>query len=225
MQISIKLIIIIGLIISHSVLSKDIDSLISKDDSFGIEFHTGYPSYHFNDLIEARNKALMVLPFPAKVTDDYPHIPYLHGEALIIEKYFEFGLAFTFVTTGSRATYSDYSGEYRYDNVISNYEYSLILKTRGPENSKPFKMQLYCQLGSSNIKIKSTENIRIKNESNNFSENLSASIKFLELGVNAGYYYKRFTFNAGVSYYVELEEVLSIGFTGIRAHLGTGFRL
>ena len=97
-----------------------------------IEFNSGMGSYDMNDLKELNAYYLKNLPVAAKITDNFPTQPfYSIGLIYQTNSMFSFGLTGSFVTTGSRISYKDYSGELVYDNVVKAYspgiQFGLIL--------------------------------------------------------------------------------------------------
>lgn len=235
MQVPLKLALLIFLILCFSNELKSKDSLNIRYNTWGIELQCGYAAHDVKVIQDARDKALKEFQFTAKVTDDYPNIPYIQGEFLHYGEIFEFGVLFSYVTTGSRVHYADYSGEYKFDDFLSNYECGLVLKTRSANEDAPFRIQAWGELGFSSIRYRSEEILRINNigttESNSKIKN---TVNYLELGIRANYYYKGFYFNCGSSYFAEFPNDihfliekpydLNFGFSGVRAHIGVGYK-
>jgi hypothetical protein len=189
------------------------------------ELQTGFASYDFSSIIKARNEAIKTLPFPAKVTDDYPKNPYFQFEIDYIMKSIELGIVYSHLSTGSRVQYADYSGEYLFDNIISNNEYGIIMKTKGADELQPLKLQFFGEIGLSYTNIKSSEYLRVFEESNTYKDEFENSIYYLELGAKLNYYYYGFISGLGVSFFLEPSKELTIGFEGIRAHISIGYEL
>lgn len=220
-----KILIIIFILFSANLQSQ-MKSPFELVPGLGIELQIGYPSFNLDPLKEARNKGISSFEFPAKVTDDYPHIPYIHGEILFCSKIVEIGVAYSFLTTGSRVHYADYSGEYKFDNSISNSEYGLVIKTMSFNDQSSYGIQFFGELGIATLRMKSEEYIMIGNEKQSSNDLFTNKMSFGEIGLNGNYYLgMNFIVSVGVSYYIELEKVLTIGFDGFRAHTGIGYRI
>ncbi len=224
MQTQIKIITLLFVLISSNLYSQT-NYPFDMEPGFGFELQIGYPTLNLDPLKETRDNGLTSFEFPAKVTDDYPHLPYFQGELLYCSKLFDLGLAFSFLTTGTRVHYSDYSGEYKFDNVISNYEYGLIIKTKDVNRDSPYGVQSYVEVGYSSLRMKSTEYILIGNQKQSNDDLFTNTLLFCELGLKGNYYFDNFIASIGISYFLEFENELSIGFDGFRAHIGIGYRL
>ncbi|MDT3740294.1 MAG: hypothetical protein RO257_12435 [Candidatus Kapabacteria bacterium] len=199
----------------------------SEDEDIGIYIglQGGYATYDIKSIIDARNKSILSLPFNAKITDDYPENPYFHGEILLLLHDFELGASLSLISTGTRVYYADYSGEYKFDNVISNFEYGIIIKTPGASETQPFKVQLSGEIGVSSVDIKSTEYLRVFNDSESNSDIFNNKILFFEFGVKLNYYFEGIIASVGASYVVEPQKELTISFEGLRGHLTLGYKL
>ncbi len=124
--------------------------------------------------------------------------------------------------------------KFKYDDVISNYEYGILLKTKSADENRIFRIQFYGEFGATSIVFKSTELHRIGTEPTKISDKITNTINFIELGLRPNFYYKGFNFSAGASYYFELPPDvyfliekpidLNIGFSGVRPHLGVGYK-
>ncbi len=236
MQVSLKSAFILLLFFCFFSELKSQDSLYLRYNTFGAELQVGLPFHDFKPLRESRDADIKKMQFPAKVTNDYPYIPYIQGEFLYLIKYFEFGILLSYATTGSGVHYADYSGEYKFEDFLSNYEYGFVIKSRSANEDVPFKTQFWTELGFSSLSYRTKEYLRIYDRTYIYSTNKITNTKnYAEIGLRANYYYKGFYFNGGISYFYEfpsdfyllIEEPynLDFGFKGIRAHLGVGYKL
>jgi len=232
MQVSLKSVFILLLFFCFFSELKSLDSLYLRYNTFGAELQVGLPFHDFKTLQEARDASLKEMQFPA---NDYPYIPYIQGEFLYLGKQVEFGVLISYATTGSRVHYADYSGEYKYDDFLSNYEYGFVIKSRSANENAPFKTQFWAELGFSSLSYIKKENLRIYDRTYIYSENRITNTKhYVEMGFRANYYYKAFYFNGGVSYFyefprdfyilIEKPNNIDFGFSGVRAHLGVGYK-
>ncbi|HPI19405.1 MAG TPA: hypothetical protein PKY56_03470 [Candidatus Kapabacteria bacterium] len=235
MQVSLKLIVFAILFLCLLTELKSKDSLNLRYNTWGIELQSGFAAHDVKVIQNARDKALKEFEFPAKVTDDYPNIPYIQGELLHYGKIFDFGFSFSYVTTGSRVHYADYSGEYKFDDFLSNYEYGLVLKTRSANEYAPFRIQAWGELGISSLKYRTEEILKVNNSGfTKSTAEIKNTVNYIELGARTNYYYNGFYFNCGVSYFAEFSHEihfiiedpydLNFGFSGVRAHLGVGYK-
>lgn len=74
------------------------------------------------DLKAFNNYYLKNLPVVAKITDDFPAQLSYNGSILyFISTQTYLGITGSFSTTGSRISYKDFSGELKYDNILTNF--------------------------------------------------------------------------------------------------------
>lgn len=80
-----------------------------------LSYGSGLGTYSMNTIKGLNQYAIQKLPFPAKVTDNFPATFYHEVTlALSIER-FGVGFSYGYNTTGSRTSYKDYSGQYTDD--------------------------------------------------------------------------------------------------------------
>jgi hypothetical protein len=75
----------------------------------------GVGQCRMEDLRDIQDMKLASISLPAKIIDDFPWTLHYSGELNIQLKNFAVGFGYTFLTTGSRISYSDYSGELTLD--------------------------------------------------------------------------------------------------------------
>lgn len=72
--------------------------------------------------LKAFNEGISILlPFETAITDDFPATPFFRGEAGYNFKKFLLGVNYTYNSTGSRLTSSDYSGNYYFDVILTGH--------------------------------------------------------------------------------------------------------
>ncbi len=100
---------------------------LSQDISFELDY--GFGTYAMKDLKKFNGRILDALPVKAQVTDDFPVTGYWKAGILpFSNKAVSLGVMGVYNTTGSRISYKDYSGEYKFDQVLSAYGAGLIFR-------------------------------------------------------------------------------------------------
>ena len=141
-----------------------ISSLVAQDVKIGLQ--TGYGFYNMTTLSSLTNDILQQLPFDAKIISNYPPYIYYQPRVIFSSNNLEYGFSYTFLTTGSRISSKDYSGEYKFDTSIDgnclgfilgsksntferfNFGYSLTMGV----NFTTFKVMEILKIGVNNIK-------------------------------------------------------------------------
>jgi len=201
-----------------------IDTLNQESKIFGIYVMSGLASYNIDDLSEARDKGIKQLNFPAEVTDDYPNNPLISAELTLLRERIEIGIGLNWISTGTRVHYADYSGEYKYENIVNNFEYTLILKSR-KRNLTPFNFQLALELGKKTITVKTKETLRILDQSKVNSDTFNYSTWIIKAGGRLSYHFSDWEVFIGALYCLEPQNEITLKFSGIRAIAGVGFRI
>lgn len=95
----------------------------------GFEFSYGLGSYQMKDMQKYNDYIVSALPFPSKVTSNFPSYMYFKGSFLTqIEKNLALGVSGSFHSTGSRVSARDYSADYHYDNLLKSNMTGLFLR-------------------------------------------------------------------------------------------------
>jgi hypothetical protein len=95
--------------------------------SGGFEVKTGYAGYAMNELGRTvTNYAQMTGYDLLKVTDNYPAYVTFGGAAFMGYGKWEWGIDYTYYTTGARAHYKDYSGEMGFDQVATAHSIGIF---------------------------------------------------------------------------------------------------
>jgi len=95
----------------------------------GFELELGVGSYNMNNLKELNSYIQKNLGFHTEVTANFPIYPYFRASAFMNVKGNQVGLACSFHSTGSRVSASDYSGEYRFENLLNAYVPGIFVAT------------------------------------------------------------------------------------------------
>ena len=191
----------------------------------------GYGTYSMTELKESRDKSVERLPFDAKVVDDYPGYLYFRPEInFIFRNGASFGLGLGYNSTGSRIAYSDYSGEYEADLIVSAYSVRLIMGGYFINKIK-YGAGAYFQIEPNHSQYKVEEYIRIYDDTQyDQYETVNYNIN-LELGLNSYYQISNRlygNFNAGYSFY-EIYDLFNdkaptMDWKGLRISIGVSYK-
>jgi hypothetical protein len=169
----------------------------TKAQKIKIELGYGIAGYSMTDLKSFNDLILKNLPVEGKITDNFPSQPY---ETVTISshisKTFIVGITGSYYTTGSRVSYKDYSGEYRFDNVLNSYNPGILIGTKLYAGAVNISLLANASYSFVDMKFKETmmDNSQTdKFKSNSFSVlpelKIARKIKMFEVSLNAGYMY------------------------------------
>jgi hypothetical protein len=99
-----------------------------KAQKLGLELEFGIGSYKMDNLKELNQYIQKEVAFKTAVTDNFPVYPYFKASAFLLTNQKQIGLSFSFHSTGSRISAVDYSGEYKYDNLLKAYMAGLFIQ-------------------------------------------------------------------------------------------------
>jgi hypothetical protein len=94
----------------------------------GFEVHTGYGTYQMHNLRKFNNYVKEELPFTSAINPNFPGYLYYMGSVFLKGETAQFGVNLGYYSTGSRVSSSDYSGEYRFDNLINAWQPGIIMR-------------------------------------------------------------------------------------------------
>lgn len=177
----------------------------SQQFSLGVQLGTG--TYSMSDLKTINEITMKNLPFNTKTVANFPPFINYSASFLFTAGTVYAGLTYSFLSTGSRVSGKDYSGEYRFDMLINSNSPGIYAAIDLFQKGK-IRYSFYTTSGVmfSNLEIK--EYLRVlettlKDETlkfrsfNLFTEpgfKITYPFKFLDIGINAGYafqYYNR----------------------------------
>jgi hypothetical protein len=107
-----------------------------KAQQSGFELEYGIGSYNMSNLKELNGYIQQNLGFHTEVTANFPVYPYFRASAFMNVKGNQVGLAYSFYSTGSRISASDYSGEYRFENLLNAYVPGIFITTPFTQKGK-----------------------------------------------------------------------------------------
>jgi len=82
-------------------------------------FEMGIGCFQMEEIKDFNQFVIEHLPFETKLIDNYPPFYYYHPSILLNWESIEIGVACTFLSSGSRYSAKDYSGEYTYDAKVN----------------------------------------------------------------------------------------------------------
>lgn len=101
-----------------------------------VELKTGYGAYAMGALRPITTEYRTNTNYAVKITDNFPAFVNFGASGSIVLESWEFGVDYTYLSTGARAHYEDYSGELGFDQLakahaISSFaRYSLLRKPK-----------------------------------------------------------------------------------------------
>lgn len=177
----------------------------SQQFSLGVQLGTG--TYSMSDLKTINEITAMNLPFSTKTVANFPPFINYSASILFTAGTVSAGLAYTFLSTGSRVSGKDYSGEYRFDMLINSSAPGIYAAIDLIQKGK-IRYSFYTTTGVMFSNLETKDYLRVletilKDETlkfrsfNLFTEpgfKITYPFKFLDIGINAGYafqYYNR----------------------------------
>ncbi len=207
---------------------------------FKIETTLGWATYSMKDLKELNESVLKTYPVKAVITNNFPSRLY-YGIAInyIVNQGFFLGLACNYNTTGSRISYKDYSGELKFDHVLSSYSPGFHVAFT-INNGKHLRLSEETNISLICTKLKITE--EILNEVNKIIFNsksigiepdivLSYKVKHVEISCKVGYLLdtkSKFKLEGDEGIIlkdISTQEVIKNNWSGIRANVSIGLLL
>jgi len=184
-----------------------LQSIVSQKLNIGAEL--GYHWYNMNELKDLNDYTLSQLPFEAKITENFP--PYFNYSGFLMFNYnnaFNIGFRYTFNSTGSRISRSDYSGEYLFDTKVKCHAPSIII-TMDINKFGKFSASFMSDFGITFSSLDFTEEFnlyQVDSVSNNYSTTaksffwepsflLAYPISFIDIGFRVGYQIDFVNFN------------------------------
>jgi hypothetical protein len=162
---------------------------------FKIEVGWGMGSYSMTDLKELNRSILASLPVDAAITDNFPSQPFYNvAMSYLVNQKVSFGITGSYCTTGSRISYKDYSGELKYDNILSSYSPGIQISYT--LSDKTLRLSGETNFSASISKLRLYEEILTYSNSTKYYSTsfqiepglkLSYLIKRIEIGVKAAY--------------------------------------
>lgn len=193
-----------------------------------INLSTQYAYFDVSNLKSLVTEVRRQSKLPIEYTDEFPPGPQYQIEFSYIGTTLELGLSYGYLSSGSRAHYADYTGEYKLDNIINNISYSLIFKTNSV-NLKDTNNVLYYaiegEFGFTESEVKIDEHVRVYEDIVDDSQTFQSTTAFYKFGVGLYYFINNLTFGVSANYLSALEEILPGDWSGFRLGVSIGYYL
>lgn len=175
---------------------------ILKAQQISFSYGAGIGTYSMKSIKELNSYSLTILPFNARMTDNFPPTLFQEFSLGVTFNRIGLGLSYDFNTTGSRASYKDYSGEYTDDIIISGHLPALYFNYL-VQKKQQFDIGIQAKTGVIFTESESETTIKIGQDSSVTKLNISAKsifiyprisliykpIKLINVGLNVGYLY------------------------------------
>lgn len=178
-------------------------------DVFSQSWHVGVGSgfmTHSQSPLKNFNKSIKeIIPFETEITDNFPTTSYFQGEIEFRYDQLIVGLIYTYNSTGSRVTSTDYSGSYYYDITLNGNIWGIYIGTFTKLNDR-LKLHYNIETGEIFSSLKLKESISINNVgSNEDIENLYATGLYFKPNLKLSYEYAKFNFNLNCGYIIDTQ--------------------
>jgi hypothetical protein len=165
-------------------------------------FSAGMASYSMRDLKKLNSSLQSQVPFETKVTDNFPMTLQLGGQfAVQLTKLYKMGIKYAYNSTGSRIAASDYSGSYRFDNVLSGHTIGMINSFLLFDH-KAFRVDIQTNIGLVASILKMNEDLHVADTSISTSTHYSSVGLFFEPLTEATYQWKYFKAGIFIGYFI-----------------------
>jgi hypothetical protein len=205
------------------------DSLRTRTATVEGSVMMGYAQYNVSSLQLAIDESLTQLiknNIPAKIIDNFPNRPFYSLEITLIGNTdFSFGLKYAFISTGARISYADYSGEYKYDNLLNCSQYGINLRFATENMGSNFRLDYMVGGGIVSGILKSTESFDIAGQKQSQSYAADISCFYLEPGVRIYYIWNHFVTGVNATYNIDLKNNTTVKWYGLRAGFFLGARI
>lgn len=170
-----------------------------------ISVGSGLGSYRMADLKELNLNNLNSLSFNARQLDDYPsYLNYQSSLLFSLKELVAFGVSFSYASTGSRISRSDYSGEYQFDTKIRGLSPGVILELYMPVNK--FIISFRNEAGFEYSKLWINEYLRIRSDSEELEYKFTAKNSYYEPSIRLSYPVWLFRASVSAGYLLELKK-------------------
>jgi len=173
-------------------------NIYSQQFQFGIE--SGIGTYQMSALKSTNSDIQKGIPFDTKLVSNFPAYFYYRPTVELVFKHFGIGLNYSFLSTGSRISGKDYSGEYNFDMLIHSNTPSIFGEYYlNPDNKFPISFYLNFGRYYTTLNIKEHFSLGDSTLTNNY-ENYKAQNFYTEPGMKIYYPYKSFRIGFDIGY-------------------------
>ena len=153
-------------------------------------FTAGFASSSMHDLKDLNSQIKNNLPFLTDIVSNFPVTPQYGGVVAIhFGGVYKLGMFYAFNSTGSRLAASDYSGSYRFDDILTSHSIGLM-NGFTVFDKKGFGLDLEITLGEVFTTVKISEDFNMGDVSENTSEKFTSRGFFIEPRIEANYQWK-----------------------------------
>ncbi len=214
-------------------------SIRVDSQQFMIGLNPGTGTYSMSDLKNLNEFTMKNLPFDTRTVADFPPFINYGASFLIRAGRVSTGITYTFLSSGSRVSGKDFSGEYRFDMLINSNASGIYTSIDLLQKGR-FLYSFYTVSGTMFSNLETNEFLRVQEMTfqdkklkfrsfNLFAETgfkITYPFKFFDLGMNAGYafqYYSReFRYKENKDMFLanpDSGKSLKPGWNGVRAGL------
>jgi len=170
-------------------------SAISLAQELNLRLESGMGSVKMKDLKEINDLNLKALPFDAKLTSDFPMYWYYKPSLeFSFKKILTIGIEWAYLTSGSRISLMDYSGEYSFDTKIMSSSPAILVELW--QNVSDFKIAFGNEFGYAYTNVGYIEILRIGTDTQKSEDSFKSESWFYEPSIRISYPISRF--NAGI---------------------------
>lgn len=155
---------------------------INSYAQFSVSYSAGYGSYKMDDLKNLLDQRLSEIDsrIDAQITDKFPgYITHTIDASYGIKDH-EFGLKLTYLTTGGKIAYSDYSGEYMEKLTLNGYRIGALYRNHFAkvQLSKACNISFFGELSPGIIfsKLDYESYIKLGDDKENIPDNISCNM-------------------------------------------------
>ena len=176
-------------------------NIVAQNLQFGFQYGIGI--YNMNSLKSVTEKTYDQLPFESKIISNYPVYFYYEPILKLLYKDLNFGILYTYQSTGSRISSKDYSGEYKFDSRIYSNSPGLYVSYNMNHDLK-YRFALFSEIGINITKLNMNESINVDTVINNNYKFFTNSYYF-KPGIVFSYKLKKLCFDISVGYFKEFK--------------------
>lgn len=160
-----------------------------------LEFCLGYGLFSMHTLKVINEEVLSDLPFTAKIIHSFPPSIFYRSAILFrTDSILSIGLNFSYSSTGSRISRKDYSGEYRFDQIISSVSPGVAF--RAVISNRKIKIEQYTNVNYSHTRLQIEESLIVGTDPGALNTTYY-STKFFETELGMSCYYSLGSYSFG----------------------------
>lgn len=175
-------------------------SIHSYSQHLKIGFESGYGSYKMLDLKDLNTLIKKSFPFTTEMVSDFPSHIYYKPSVIIKFNRFGVGMNYEFLSTGSRISGKDYSGEFRTDFLVKSNVYGFSGEFYS-KFQKGYQIICYLNVGKSFSTLNASQFFKVQDSVFYDSKSIYKAHNYLiEPGLRLEYSYKSFSIGLNGGY-------------------------